>query len=169
LKPKPTVQKLRAQIARLALAVNDFDEALSYLQARPAEDATVMRRALLTAAIVAYARPFTQNESNPASAATPTVSLKLPQLLSKEQLQLHKALLLYRNKAIAHAEHALRPVFYPGNQSSGSLIYGWLNFDVLAESIDRPLMAASCVTLRQEAHQRIGELTEALAHAKNAA
>ncbi len=106
------LEKLQAQAARYILSSNDFEEALSYLNAKPPEDTVVIRRALLTAAIVAYARPFTNNEKGSSAEVTATVSLKLNNILSKDELEQHKHLIEMRNLAIAHSTSELRPVLY---------------------------------------------------------
>jgi|GEM_PF-5899535 hypothetical protein len=67
------IEKLQAQVARYILSSNDFEEALSYFYPRPPEDTVVIRRALLTTAIIAYARPFTNNERGSSAEVTATV------------------------------------------------------------------------------------------------
>ncbi|WP_128003582.1 hypothetical protein [Piscinibacter defluvii] len=160
--------KLRAQIARLILSINDFEEALGYLYAKPAEDAVAIRRALLSAAIVAYARPFTQNEADRSTKATSTVALKVKRVLSVEQLQLHNQLLDYRSRAIAHAEHALRPVHYAPLKHP-IYVAGHQVFDVLAQPIDRPLFAANCEALRRAAYEVMTALDAQVRQSENAA
>jgi len=160
--------KLRAQIARLILSINDFEEALSYLFAKPAKDAVAIRRALLSAAIVAYARPFTQNEADKSTKATSMVALKVKRVLSVEQLHLHDRLLEYRNRAIAHAEHELRPVQYAPLQHPAYLA-GHHVFDVLTQPIDRTLFASNCEALRRTAYEDVTALDAQLRQSENAA
>lgn len=168
MEPEVPLEKLRAQLARYVLSLNDFEEALSYLYARPAEDATVIRRALLTSAIVAYARPFTQNETESSAASTSTVALKLSKLLTAEQLILHTAIIEMRHKAIAHSTSQFRPVhhqaFGPAAYSAGHLV-----FDPLKEPIDRPLFAATCEALHAACQSALLHLNAKLAQAGGAA
>lgn len=160
------VAKLRAQLARYHLSSNDFEEALSYLYAHPADDAVVIRRALLTAAIVAYARPFSQNEPGTSAAATSTVALKPRKLLSADQSALHQRLLEMRNQAIAHSQSDARPVYHVALQPP-ALLVGHQAFDPLSMSIDRPLFASLCETLHSECGKAVSQLSAQIHQLEN--
>lgn len=162
------IARLRAQLARFHLSSNDFEEALSYLYAKPASDAAVIRRALLTAAIVAYARPFSQNEPGASSGATSTVALKPRKLLSPDQLVLHERLLEMRNRAIAHSESEVRPVFHVAWEPPAHLV-GHQVFDPLTQPIDRPLFASMCETLHAECSSSVSRLSAKIHELENAA
>lgn len=164
---KASSMKLQAQFARYQLSLNDFEEALSYLYAKPAADAAVIRRALLTSAIVAYARPFTQNETQKSSPSTSTVALKVSRLLTAEQLLLHKALIEMRHKAVAHSTSKVRPVFH-WPQDQASYIAGNLVFDPLSQSIDRPHFASLCETLHNACRSAMLELNAKIHEANSA-
>lgn len=56
--------KLDAQFNRTHISQRDFEEAADYLNADDPSQSDTVRRALLLAAIVAYARPFTKNEDS---------------------------------------------------------------------------------------------------------
>jgi hypothetical protein len=162
-----SITQLRAQLARFHLSSNDFEEALSYLYAKPAIDAIVIRRALLTAAIVAYARPFTRNEITPAE-ATSTVALKPRKLLSPDQLALHERILKMRNQAIAHSQSDVRPVFHVALVPPAHLI-GHQVFDPLTQSIDRPMFALLCERLHAECGISASKLSTRIHELENAA
>lgn len=162
------IEKLQAQFARYVLSVNDFEEALSYLYAKPAAGDVVARRALLIAAIVAYARPFTQNETEGSATATSSVALSLPKLLSGDQLTLHSALLEMRHKAIAHSTSKIRPVLHAPH---GELTYsaGHLVFDPLTQSIDRKMFASICEALHAACKSAMLELNSKISKPEGAA
>ena len=162
------VAKLRAQLARHLLSTNDFEEALSYLCAKPAEDAIAIRRALMTAAIIAYARPFTQNETDLESEATSTVALKPHKVLSEDELVQHKRLIEMRHLAIAHSTSALRPVLHRHLQPPGYLA-GHQVFDPLTQAIDRPLFASACEKLHSASIAAMSELNCHIGKAEDAA
>ena len=151
------IEKLKAQVARYILSSNDFEEALSYLYAKPPEDAVVIRRALLTAAIVAYARPFTNNEKGSSDKATATVSLKLSNILSKDEPAQHEDLIKMRNLAIAHSTSELRPVVC-NHLDPPTYLVGHQVFDPLAQAIDRCLFSSACNKLYQACFGSISEL-----------
>lgn len=162
----PLISKLQAQLARFHLSSNDFEEALSYLYASPAADAVVIRRALLTAAILAYARPFSQNEPGDSSGATSTVALKPRKLLSPGQLELHELLLEIRNRAIAHSESKVRPVIHVAREPP-ALLVGHQVFDVLTQPIDRPLFASLCEALHTECANAVSNLSAQIHELEN--
>jgi hypothetical protein len=161
------VGKIQAQVARYILSSNDFEEALSYLYARPPEDNVVIRRALLTAAIIAYARPFTNNEKGSSAEATATVSLKLNNILSKDELAQHKDLIEMRNLAIAHSTSELRPVVYNPLDPPTYLV-GHHVFDPLTQAIDHTLFASACKKLRSACFASMSELNTQIRKATSA-
>ena len=154
-----TATKLEQQAARMILSLNDFEEALSYLYAKPAANATVVRRALLTSAIVAYARPFSENERGQRSQATAMVALRPKKLLTPEQLSLHNCLLDIRNRAIAHSTSEVRPVIHKVIRPAGSMS-GHFVFDVMTQSIDRPLFASLCDVLHGACRKGLAEIND---------
>lgn len=106
----PTVQQFRAQLHRARLSSDDFAEAADYLAVISTAADDVHRRALLTAAVVAYARPFTNNSSGVEVNATPQLSVRLSKLFSQQEQQLHDELLALRNEVVAHTEYKRKPV-----------------------------------------------------------
>jgi hypothetical protein len=60
--PLPRRQRLEAQLYRARLSSDDFTEASEYLSKFSATGDDVVKRGLLTAAIVSYCRPFTKND-----------------------------------------------------------------------------------------------------------
>jgi hypothetical protein len=60
--------------------------------------------ALLIAAIIFYARPFSSNERNKDAKAASRITNQVIDHLSNEEKELHEKIIKLRNKALAHAE-----------------------------------------------------------------
>jgi hypothetical protein len=97
---------------RTHISQDDFDDALGFIRAaRKYFRESLEFEALLIAAIIAYARPFSRNEQG----KNPPVDARLAADLMPfqgSQRELHERIINARNKAIAHAE----AVYYPVEQ-----------------------------------------------------
>lgn len=122
------------QFNRTNLSKKDFSEAhnylLEYLQSGP----PFTRRAVIVAAIIAYARPFKHNRGGRAGRATEKLEVDLDRLLSSEERALHKRVIDLRDRAIAHSDYDFRPTerinreLAPGEEGFSTLTAA---FDVL--------------------------------------
>jgi hypothetical protein len=132
---RPTINQLNAQLNRTVLSHDDIGEARQCLETLqmldPASDA-VIRRALLTTAVVAYCRPFSSNESHVKATSQPSV--KLHQVFSAAQRELHEKLMDLRN-AVAHSDYERRPVSRVDGSITGFSYWG-ANFDLLQQGLD---------------------------------
>ena len=95
---------------RAAMSKRDFSEAREFLKRLQFEKNKTVRYALLTSAIVAYAKPFSGNEKEKHAAATTKLHLSPEAILDSIQLALHSEIIQLRNKLVAHAEYAASPV-----------------------------------------------------------
>jgi hypothetical protein len=119
---------------------NDFAFALKFIKAaRPFDQWSPEYHALLLAAVVFYARPFSTDERKKDAQLTPRLADSLVPFKDAE-LKLHERILLLRNKAVAHAESAFNPVqFTPsidagdGERVSGTWSAPW---HILPERLD---------------------------------
>src|SRR4051812_28275480 len=99
-----------AQLHRARLSSDDFEEASQYIaRARKTRD-DFLKRALLTAAIVAYARPFTPNSGGLSRQATSQLKVNLQRLYKPDERALHERLLALRNEVVAHTDYDRKPV-----------------------------------------------------------
>jgi hypothetical protein len=155
-----------AQLNRTRLSSDDIEEALAYLsKVDPAQD-EVVQRGLLTAAIVAYGRPFTNNSTKPDTEATSQLSVNLKRLFTPNQLAQHEALISLRNEVVAHTEYARKPVKrLEGNQASFTMT-GKV-FDLLEQNIDMVLFQNMCQTLKGYCFQRLLELNQKIVEGEN--
>ena len=101
---------------RLTISRRVFEKSVSYL-GRLAEHqyATPEYEALLVAAIVFYAGPFSSNEKDSHANAQPRIDSLVLAGLTREQLALHERLVLLRNKALCHAEWTQYPTQVDSN------------------------------------------------------
>ena len=100
------MRDLNAEFNRWSISKHDFEEAHDYLKAfNPSMDGTI-QRALLSAAIIAYGRPFKRNDKNPKADRY----IELPaNLLDTAGHQLHTKIIELRDRGIAHSDFDLKP------------------------------------------------------------
>lgn len=108
----------------MALSRRDFHEVSEFLRVLTKTKDRTTRYALLTSAIIAYARPFSGNERDPRAMAEKSLHIKPAAILSVEQVALHTEVLRIRNKLVAHAEFALSPIEVPDSQDDGMTLRG---------------------------------------------
>jgi hypothetical protein len=95
---------------RTHISRDDFARARRFIKgARPYDVASTEYEALLIAAVIFYARPFSNNERKADAQSTPRLADKLVPFKG-EELKLHKRILLLRNRAVAHGESAFNRV-----------------------------------------------------------
>jgi hypothetical protein len=126
--------------SRTHIASEDFKSAARFIDAaRRYTVATTEYEALLHAAIIAYARPFSCNELAPDSPSDPRIDPALVQL-SGADLALHNRVIHMRNKMIAHAEFAQNPVALVPVKPSFGIAAGFVTqsrrWHVVEEQID---------------------------------
>ena len=155
---------LEAQFNRAHISEKDFKEAEEYLKALTRTRRLTVQRALLLAAIIAYCRPFTQNEKRPESKATSQVPINPQKVLDPQEYDLHLRLLDLRNQALAHSEFSRKPTGRVMATSSGFLTSS-KPFDVLSERIDRTMLkrmskklALHCSAKMFELNSKMGPL-----------
>lgn len=103
------IQFLEKQLNRLMVSVEDFHEATIYLEAIENSTSSVLYRAAILAAVVAYCRPFCKSKPGKEGQSTERVSLGLEKLLNCDEMILHKKLKTYRNTVLAHSDFDYRP------------------------------------------------------------
>lgn len=93
------------ELYRLNIGKWDIDKAVSLLEAAVKHvPTTIEYEALVTSAIIHYARPFSSNEKEKDAKAIARVPERVTDRFSIEERALHDRILNRRNKAIAHAE-----------------------------------------------------------------
>jgi hypothetical protein len=92
--------------------VDDFADAVKFIDAaRRFDEASDEFHGLFLAAITRYARPFSRNELSKTAAADPRLKVTgLRALLGPDGVALHKRIIKFRNKVVAHAESEFNPM-----------------------------------------------------------
>lgn len=142
----PDARKLEAKFNRANISRKDFAEAEAYLRAYSDELSETLRRALLVAAILAYARPFTSNDSGIKGLATVRLTGNPKRILSSEEFRLHERILGLRNEAVAHSDYDRKPTWFIERLWRGSRNRS-KPFDVLAETIPIDTFLAMCMKM----------------------
>jgi hypothetical protein len=102
---------LERDLNRTRISSHDFQQAGKYLAALGRHaTSSVEYSALLSSAVISYARPFGPNEKEESALALARLAIAPDDVLSLEEKALHDDMLLLRNKAIAHAEYTNNPV-----------------------------------------------------------
>lgn len=123
---------LDAKLNRWTISRHDFEEAHEYLQAFVSSTDPVIQRALISAAIVAYGRPFTPNFGEPKAVR----SITLPEdIFDPDGFRLHEKILQLRNKGIAHSDYTLKPTARVPSAASGLMTWS-KPFNPLSEGIN---------------------------------
>lgn len=155
------VSNMSAQISRTRISKDDFEEAAKYLQAMRGGQSTVVKRALLIAAIIAYARPFSNNEDSKGNRATPILKARPSKLLTTQEKDLHGKLLTLRNEALAHSQYD-RKAIKRLNGSSGGFVMQGRAFDILSESIDYITFESLCSKMERHCVNQLFDLNRKL-------
>ncbi|MBI3776861.1 MAG: hypothetical protein HY273_15180 [Gammaproteobacteria bacterium] len=114
--------KLDKQLNRLFISAKDMDKCQLFFAAAEkavsAEDWDAVE-GLITAGIVAYARPFSGNGNHTRATPHPPFSQSS---LSETEMELHKNLLSLRNSVIAHSKAEMNPTRVMEYGETGFLI-----------------------------------------------
>ncbi len=165
--PSSKLQTFDAQLNRARLSSDDFEEASQYISRANDVQDDVLRRGLLTAAIVSYSRPFTSNSGGAAKHATSQLRVPLRGLFTKEEQQFHKKLLALRNEVVAHTDYDRKPVKRLQGTAAGFAMNGKL-FDLLSEQLDLNLFREMCGALKGRCFTKMMELNKEIVEIENA-
>lgn len=99
--------ELERQFVRVYISGKDFEQCVEYAAFAEAATEETVRRGLITASIISYARPFSANESHEKAIPKPPVSVD--KHLTSEELLLHNRLCNIRNQAVAHSDFGMNP------------------------------------------------------------
>jgi hypothetical protein len=144
-----------AQFYRAQISHGDFTEVAEYLRSLRGKHGRVVRRALLTAAIVAYARPFIESEGKFAAARL-SVSLNKVQP-SAEAQRLHKLVIRLRHDALAHSADTRNKPRRLGGLDPNSVRVHQDQFDLLAQGIDVEVFLAMAVAMQKHCIQKMSK------------
>ena len=125
-----------AKIHRLLQSTHDIFQASMYLQEWVPDGPVELRRAIMTAAIISYCRPFTGNRG-----ATDARRLAISDFLDASVddelrlLYLHDRLMQFRDTVVAHSDLHAQPITL-GTRTETGFNYQQLRIDVLGPAIN---------------------------------
>ena len=156
-----TANKINAQFNRAYISRQDFSEAYSYLHQLKRIRREPTRRALLLAAVIAYCRPFSNNERTPQSLAVPSLPINPKNVLSLQEFELHTKLMKLRNTALAHSDYNQKPITRIVGNVHGVATQS-RPFDLLWVGIEVVLFLQLCQKFEWLCTEKIHELNRAL-------
>lgn len=120
-------------INRAYLSKHDFEESIRFIDELKKTDKATLKEALLISAVIAYARPFSENEEHDQTIKK-IPQEKITRPLDSEEKRLHNQLITIRNKAVAHSDFDKKPTrpIVRGKQ----LIQQSKPYSIFAENID---------------------------------
>jgi hypothetical protein len=135
------ISTLEKQFNRTSISINDFSQAekyLEFLSKAELPQLDILRSSLLVAAIISYARPFSDNNAHEKATGKLKVSEKeIRQVIGKRGLELHKKVLGLRNRAIAHSEYDMNPTrLVEKHVGEHGFVLTSRFFNILGEEID---------------------------------
>lgn len=142
---------------RFTISLYDFEEAKRFLdKAQKYKTKLVPYEALLIAAIIYFARPFSVNEQNKNSKAASKIDIKWFSINSAEKV-LYDSLITLRNKCIAHAEYQ----YYPTSVNGTGVIRS-RRFTILDSHIDIKAFVNLLDNFINQAHNKRADYTSDL-------
>jgi hypothetical protein len=144
----------KRRFRRTHISRRDFAKSIGFIDAAAKHDLSAPEyEALLLAAIISYARPFSGNEQGKLPPSDSRLEVDVSQLLGSD-FALHERLIEVRNKAVAHSESAYYPVELLPSVPDGEGVRGFAsvsqNWHVLNEHIDLVVFKRVAETLHQK-------------------
>jgi hypothetical protein len=150
---------MEKQFNRARISAKDFEEAASYLAAYENDLAEPIMRSLLTSAVIAYARPFTDNQASPN--ATNMVAGNPKVILGNSGYKLHELVLEYRHQAIAHSSYEKNPTRATEYRKTGFAISSRF-FDILSQGIEVNKFNVIADKMQKHCENKMFELSRAI-------
>jgi hypothetical protein len=138
---------------RTHISVHDFETAAKFAKAAKGYPASAVEyEALVEAAVIRYARPFSSNEKPGKGKADARLRVNAADILtSQADMDLHKRVITLRNKMVAHAESE----FYPttlldpvGASRASGFAVASKRWHILEEDIDLDALARIADVMR---------------------
>ncbi len=159
--------ELKRKINRSLRSETDFMEAESYSQRLAHCYDDIMKRAMLTAIIICYCRPFSRNEQSSTAEATNKISLDEAEGLTDRQLALHKKLIHLRKKVVAHSEHETNPATWNAG-TDNAFSYQAQEFNLIKELPNPTELESLCRKRKKQSMDLTSRLNSQLVALQNA-
>ncbi|MBI5204190.1 MAG: hypothetical protein HZA11_04655 [Nitrospirae bacterium] len=143
------------ELNRFSISVHDLEDSQKFLsESLNYEYGSITNEALLIAAILYLARPFSANEKKKTKAIS-NLKIEWFSELTQKELALLKALLEIRNKCLAHAEYN----FYPAGVDNVTGVLKMRRFSICDSRIDIQLFQSLLSKLIKQAHNKRADYT----------
>jgi hypothetical protein len=145
---------------RTHISAHDFETAGNFAEAaKNYLPSAIEYEALVEAAVIRYARPFSSNEQRGRGKADARLSVNVEQILtSKADMDLHKRVITLRNKMVAHAESE----FYPttlldpvGTSRASGFAVASKRWHILSENLDLDALARIADVMRRSCNNQM--------------
>ena len=147
------------QLHRLSISVYDFEEAKRFLtEALKHNASSVTYEALLIAAIIYFARPFTNNSPDKRLKDISRIEIDSFFDISPAEKALYDDLMTLRNKCLAHAEFQ----YYPTSVNEKTGVIRSRRFTILDSHIDINAFNSLLEKLINQAHNKRADYTSEL-------
>jgi len=147
------------QLHRLSISLHDFEDAMRFLTETLQHNASsVLHEALLIAAIIYFARPFSHNSHDKRSKDISKIAIDSFTDISPAERTLYDDLIKFRNKCLAHAEFQ----YYPTSVNEKTGVIRGRRFSILDSHIDIKAFNVLLEKLINQAHNKRADYTFAL-------
>ena len=155
--------QLEQEFNRLTISAHDFTAAHSYLEHYDPASANSLQEAIASAAVVAYARPFSLNNPGKDKLSTRKLDWELATLFDSKQMAMHEIIIKLRNQGIAHSDFDLKPtrrLHGPGGgaMSASKLFSPLQGLDIEMFKVMAWALNVHCVTLGIHINRQIEEV-----------
>ena len=138
---------------RTHISAHDFETAGKFIEAAKRHPQSAIEwESLVESAVTRYARPFSCNERNTA-VADARINVDVEQILkSQADVDLHKRIIVLRNKVVAHAEASFFPTTLldpVGNSQASGFAVASTRWHILSENIDLDAFARITDAMRR--------------------
>ncbi|MCX5717187.1 MAG: hypothetical protein NTW44_02535 [Nitrospirae bacterium] len=147
------------ELNRFSISVHDLEDSQKFLsEAFNHESGSIPKEALLIAAVLYFARPFSSNEKGKRTKAISNLRIDWFSEITQDELNLFNTLLQIRNKCLAHAEYA----YYPASVDSVTGVLRSRRFSIFAYGINIQLFQALLSKLILQLHNKRADYTSAI-------
>lgn len=155
-----------SELLRLQLSVRDFEDSRDFIDAAKKHDVSSPEySALVMAAIICYARPFTNNERTDKKGdkdqpeVAPTLRLEEPSSVLGQDVRLHEDIKRMRNKAVAHSEWSHNQVRIVPTCTAG-IAFAGRKWHIVDEDVDLAAFRRIAEAMRQYCINKLVEVTQ---------
>ena len=147
------------ELNRFSISVHDFDDSQKFLsESFKYECGSIVQEALLIAAIIYFARPFSFNERDKQPKAIPNLKIDWFSEITQDELDLFITLIDIRNKCLAHAEYT----YYPSSIDHATGVLRGRRYSACNSPINVQLFQSLLEKLIEQSHNKRADYSAAI-------